>query len=73
MSTTEALYADAESLIHEGWNILVDKLGIQSATEFIVLLERGKGDSVKELAEYWGDANIEEIHNRVMEWKAKRQ
>ncbi len=73
MSTTEALYADAESIIREGWNILVDKLGIQSATEFIVLLERGKGDSVKELAEYWGDANIEEIHNRVMEWKAKRQ
>jgi len=73
MSTTEALYADAESIIREGWNILVDKLGIQIATEFIVLLERGKGDSVKELAEYWGDANIEEIHNRVMEWKAKRQ
>ena len=73
MSTTEDLYADAESISREGWNILVDKLGIQSATEFIVLLERGKGDSVKELAEYWGDANIEEIHNRVMEWKVKRQ
>ena len=32
--------------------------------------ERGKGDSVKEIAEYWGDAGIEEIHIRVMEWKA---
>ena len=73
MSTTAALYADAESIIREGWDILVDKLGIQNATQFIVLLERGKGDSVKEIAEYWGDANIEEIHNRVLEWKAKRQ
>jgi len=73
MSRTAALYADAESIIREGWDILVDKLGIQNATQFIVLLERGKGDSVKEIAEYWGDADIEEIHNRVMEWKAKRE
>jgi hypothetical protein len=33
----------------------------------------GKGDSVKEIAEYWGDATIEEIYRRVMEWKAKQQ
>ena len=73
MSATAALYADAESILREGWDILVDSLGIQSATQFVVLLERGKGDSVKEIAEYWGEAHIEEIHNRVMEWKAKRQ
>ncbi len=35
------------------------------------LLERGKGDSVKEIAEYWGEATIEEIHNRVVDWAAK--
>ena len=73
MSTTVALYADAESILREGWDSLVDRLGIQNATEFIVLLERGKGDSVKEIAEYWGDDNIEEIHNRIVEWKAKIQ
>ena len=72
-NSTLALYADAESILREGWDSLVDRLGIQNATEFIVLLERGKGDSVKEIAEYWGDANIEEIHNRIVEWKAKIQ
>ena len=71
MSTT-TLHADTEVLIREGWDLLVDKLGIQRATKFIVLLERGKGDSVYEIAEYWGDASIEDIHNRVIEWKAKR-
>lgn len=70
MRTTPALSGEAESTIREGWDVLVDKLGIQRATQFIVLLERGKGDSVKEIAEYWGDAS-EKIHNRVVEWKAK--
>ncbi|MCL0069190.1 hypothetical protein M1O18_01710 [Dehalococcoidia bacterium] len=70
MSRTIALYTEAESTIREGWDVLVDRLGIERATQFIVLLERGKGDSVKEIAEYWGNASIEEIHTRVMEWKA---
>ena len=70
MSRSTDLYTEAESTIREGWDVLVDKLGIERATQFIVLLERGKGDSVKEIAEYWGDASIEEIHTRVMEWKA---
>ncbi|MCI0699225.1 hypothetical protein L0337_45390 [candidate division KSB1 bacterium] len=61
-----------DSIIREGWDILVKNLGLQKATEFVVLLERGKGDSVKEIADYWGDATIEEIHNRVLEWKAKQ-
>ena len=67
MSRIIALYTEAESTIREGWGVLVDRLGIERATQFIVLLERGKGDSVKEIAEYWGDASIEEIHARVME------
>ncbi|GEM_PF-4542523 len=36
------------------------------------LRKRGKGDSVKEIAEYWGDATVEEIYKRVSEWKAKQ-
>jgi len=31
------------------------------------------GMAADEIAEYWGDADIEEIHNRVLEWKAKRR
>jgi len=68
MSYTTNLYADTESIIREGWDVLVNNLGIEKASQFVLLLERGKGDSVKEIAEYWGNAGIEEIHNRVVEW-----
>lgn len=59
-------------IVQEGWKVLVAKLGLQKATQFVVLLERGKGDSVKELNEFWGDANIDEIYNRIADWKNKR-
>jgi len=73
MSTTPIMYAEANATIREGWKVLVEQLGLQKATQFVVLLERGKGDSVKEIAAYWGDTSIDEIYNRVTEWKAKRQ
>ena len=59
------------NVLREGWKLLVEKLGLQKATQFVVLLERGKGDSVKEINDYWGDSGIEEIHKRVTDWKAK--
>jgi hypothetical protein len=59
-------------IIQEGWKVLVAKLGLQKATQFVILLERGKGDSVKEINEYWGNAGIEEIYDRVADWKASR-
>jgi len=46
-------------------------LGIQKATQFVLLLERGKGDTVKEIAEYWGNASINEIHDQVVTWKGE--
>lgn len=60
-------------IIQEGWKVLVAKLGLHKATQFVVLLERGKGDSVKEISDYWGDASIDEIYNRVTTWKSKQQ
>jgi len=72
MSVTTETYIDTESILQEGWEILVKNLGLQKATQFVILLQRGKGDSVKEIAEFWGDAPIEEIHNRVIGWKAKQ-
>jgi hypothetical protein len=41
-------------------------------TQLVILLDWGKGDSVKEIVEFWGEATIEEIHNRVIELKAKQ-
>jgi len=34
--------------------------------------ERGRGDSVQAIAQYWGDAGIDEIHRRVSEWTSKK-
>jgi len=72
MSTLVQNYVDTAAVVREGWEILVKNLGLLKATQFVVLLERGKGDSVKEIAEYWGDATVDEIYDRVMEWKAKQ-
>ncbi|MCI0622695.1 MAG: hypothetical protein L0387_13720 [Acidobacteria bacterium] len=68
--TTTTLDAN---LVQDGWRILVEQLGLEKAIQFVVLLERGKGNSVKEIADYWGDASIDEIHNRVTAWRAKQQ
>jgi len=34
--------------------------------------ESGTEDSVQEIAEYWGDASIDEIYAQVESWKANR-
>jgi hypothetical protein len=73
MSATVQTYVDTNAVVREGWENLVKNLGLLKATQFVILLERGKGDSVKEIAEYWGNASIEEIHNRVLEWQTKQQ
>jgi hypothetical protein len=73
MSAATVMYTEADSIIREGWEILVERLGIQKATQFVILLERGKGDTVKEIAEYWGNASINEIHDQVVTWKAERE
>jgi len=74
MNLTAAIpTTDTVAIIREGWNLLVEQLGLEKATQFVVLIERGKGDSVQEIADYWGNASIEEIHNQVLMWKAKRK
>lgn len=72
MSATTVM-TESNAVIREGWKVLVEQLGLLKATQFVVLLERGQGDSVKEIAEYWGDSSIDEVYNQVMGWKAKRQ
>jgi len=70
MSAEAVMNSDASDIVREGWNLLVEKLGIQKATQFVVLLERGKGDSVKEINAFWGKSSIDEIHQRVVAWKS---
>jgi len=71
MSTTRAI--DENALVHEGWETLVQRLGLEKATRFVVLLERGKGDSVEQISDYWGESTIEEIHNEITAWKGRQQ
>ena len=71
MSTPTVINPKAISLLRERWALLVNQLGIQKATQFVMLLERGQGDSVEEIAKYWGDMSIEEIHHKVMIWKTQ--
>ncbi len=63
---------EAEMLLREGWSILVEQLGIHKATEFAVLLERGKGDTVEDIIRYWGDKDIDQIHAQVLTWKQQQ-
>ncbi len=72
MSTAAVLEADAGDVVREGWKALVDKLGLLKATQFVVLLERGKGDTVEDIAQYWGSSDIDEIHSRVSEWASSK-
>lgn len=72
MNATTTMYADANNIIHEGWKALVAQMGIQKATQFILLVERGQGDSVQEIAEYWGESNIETIFEKVSNWKSRQ-
>ena len=70
MSTTPLIDS---SVVQEGWKLLVEQLGLQKATQFVILLEHGNGDSIQEINDYWGDANIDEIHHKVMNWKTRPQ
>lgn len=36
----------------------MDHTGIQKATRFVILIEQGKGDSVKEIVDYWGNTDL---------------
>jgi hypothetical protein len=43
-----------------------------AAEDLFLAFERGKGDSVKEINDYWGNADIDEIYHRVASWKANK-
>lgn len=72
MNTSTVLPSELADLAREGWELLVKHLGLPRAIQFVILLERGKGDSVEEIKEYWGEASIDDIHARIMQWKEQR-
>lgn len=72
MNISTGLPGEPAELVREGWELLVKHLGLPKAIQFVVLLELGKGDSLAEIKGYWGEASIDEIHARIMQWKAQR-
>lgn len=72
MSATTVMHTEAASIIREGWTLLVEQMGILKATQFIMLLERGRGDTIQEIMEYWGNTGIEEIHRQVVVWNREK-
>lgn len=58
-------------IIREGREVPVKQPGIQKATCFVILPERGKGDTIQETEQYWGNTDIEEIYGRIIDWKAE--
>ena len=45
-----------------GWEALVEKLGHADATRFIMLLDKGSGDSVQHFRNLWGGKTAEDIY-----------
>lgn len=43
----------------------------ERTTQFVMLLERGKGDSVEEIIDFWGNSAIDDIYERINAWKAE--
>lgn len=65
-------FDDQNQPMIEDWKLLVEQLGLEKATQFALLLKRGKGDTVQDIIKYWGNASIEEIHGKVMAQKILR-
>lgn len=59
------------TIVKKGWKLLVDNMGEADATRFIVSFERGTGDSIQEIRNFWGDKKAEEIHRDILEAKKK--
>lgn len=72
MRISTTLPNETADLLAQGQKVLVEHSGLPQALQFVVLLERGRGDSVKEIKEYWGDASIDEAYARILQWKEGR-
>ena len=50
-----------------GWEALVEKLGYADATRFIMLLDKGSGDSVQYFRDLWKGKTAEDIYREMSE------
>lgn len=50
-----------------GWEALVEKLGYADATRFIMLLDKGSGDSVQYFRGLWEGKTAEDVYREISE------
>jgi len=55
----------------EGWDVLVEKLGIADATMFVMEHERGYGDYTEERKNIFAGKNVDEIAQKIRELKSE--
>lgn len=56
-------------VIQRGWEALNKTIGPTDALRFVMSLTAGQGDSVKLFKNIWGNRNIEEIHQDILQAK----
>jgi|RifCSP16_1_1023843.scaffolds.fasta_scaffold620619_2 hypothetical protein len=56
----------------DGWNALVDKLGIAGATMFIMEQEKGYGDYTRERQKIFAEKSLNEIIKEIKELKSEK-
>jgi hypothetical protein len=52
-----------------GWEALVEKLGYADATRFVMLLDKGSGDSVQYFRDLWEGKTAEDIYREMTKRK----
>ncbi|MEK9165634.1 MAG: hypothetical protein AAB525_02135 [Patescibacteria group bacterium] len=53
-------------ILEKGWQSLLKNLGPVNATFFIQSFPRGKEDSVKYWKNFWGNKNVDDIHEEIL-------
>ncbi len=71
MTGRKAILAAEKAVIDRGIDVLIKELGHPDALKFILAIERGSGDSVKEFRELWGSKTVREIHQEILTAKEK--
>lgn len=53
-------------LVSRGWDALVERLGYADATRFVMLMDKGSGDSVKYFRDLWKNTSAKAIYKKVL-------
>jgi len=60
-------------VIQRGWEALNKTIGPTDALRFVMSLTAGQGNSVKFFKQLWGNREIEEIHQEILQAKKTRK